>query len=135
VNNQNKNNNTVAMQNLLKAINEQFQGKNSIVRATGVNVSFITDIEQFSDTETSVDQRISVNLNLENFVIPNSNDPIHKYIDLNWRSFIINDSIPLQYTNSSHSKATTTGVDINHLLSMLYSLNPNFKKGDKFKFI
>jgi hypothetical protein len=135
VNNQNKNNNTVAMQNLLKAINEQFQGKNSIVRATGVNVSFIADIEQFSDTETSVDQRISVNLNLENFVIPNSNDPIHKYIDLNWRSFIINDSIPLQYTNSSHSKATTTGVDINHLLSMLYSLNPNFKKGDKFKFI
>jgi hypothetical protein len=128
VNNQNKNNNTVAMQNLLKAINEQFQGKNSIVRATGVNVSFIADIEQFSDTETSVDQRISVNLNLENFVIPNSNDPTHKYIDLNWRSFIINDSIPLQYTNSSHSKATTTGVDINHLLSMLYSLNPNFKK-------
>ncbi len=41
--NQNKNN-TVAMQNLLKAINEQFQSKNSIVRATGVNVSFIADI-------------------------------------------------------------------------------------------
>ena len=62
-------NNTVAMQSLLKAINDQFQSKNSVVRATGVNVSFIADIERFSDTETSINQRISVNLNLENFVI------------------------------------------------------------------
>lgn len=123
--NQNKNN-TDAMQNLLKLINEQFQSKNSIVRATGVNISFIVDIQRFSDTETSVDQRISVYLNLENFVIPNTNDPSHKYIDLNWRAFKINDPIPLQYVNSQESK-NTPKMDINHLLSMLYSLNPKFK--------
>ena len=70
------------MQNILKAINEQFQSKNSVVRAAGVNVSFIADIENFSDTETSVDQRISVNLNLENFVIPNINDPSPNILDL-----------------------------------------------------
>ncbi|MER5175755.1 MAG: hypothetical protein ABJB76_11740 [Candidatus Nitrosocosmicus sp.] len=122
--NQNKNN-TDAMQNLLKLINEQFQSKNSIVRATGVNISFIADIQRFSDTETSVDQRISVYLNLENFVIPNTNDPSHKYIDLNWRAFKINDPIPLQYVNSQSKN--TTKMDIIHLLSMLYSLNPKFK--------
>ena len=94
--NQNKNN-TLAMQNLLKLINEQFQSKSSIVRATSANVSFIADIKQFSNTETSVDQRISLDLTLENFVIPNSNDPSHKYIDLNWRDFKINEPIILQY--------------------------------------
>lgn len=120
------NQNTIAMQNLLKAINDQFQSKNSVVRATGVNVSFIADIERFSDTETSVDQRISVNLNLENFVIPNTNDPSHKYIDLNWRAFVINEPVILQYSTGK-TTATTKDMDINHLLSMLYSLNPNFK--------
>ncbi len=113
------------MQNLLKSINAQFQNANSVVRATGVNVSFIADIKQFSNTETSIDQRISMDISLENFVISNPNDPSHKYVDLNWRGFIINDSIPLQYINI-HSKSTTV-IDINHLLSMLYSLNSIFK--------
>ena len=126
VGNQNKNN-TDAMQNLLKLINEQFQSKNSIVRATGVNISFIADIQRFSDIETSVDQRISVYLTFENFVIPNANDPSHKYIDLNWRAFKINDPIPLQYVTNNQSKNTAKNMDINHLLSMLYSLNPQFK--------
>ena len=121
----NNNDNEMAMQNLLKSINTQFQHANSITHATGVNVSFIADIRQFSNTQTSIDQRISMDINLENFVIPNSNDPSHKYVDLNWRSFIINDSIPLQYT-INHSK-NTREIDINHLLSMLYALNSGFK--------
>ncbi len=124
LNSDNRNNN-MAMQNLLKSINEQFQHADSIVRATGVNVSFIADIRQFSNIETSIDQRISMDISLENFVIPNSNDPSHKYVDLNWRAFIINDSIPLQYINT-HNKESIK-IDINHLLSMLYSLNPVFK--------
>ncbi len=121
----NQNINTVAMQNLLKSINAQFQHANSVVRATGVNVSFIADIRQFSNTETSIDQRISMDISLENFVIPNSNDPSHKYVDLNWRAFVINDSIPLQYTIKNSKN--TVELDINHLLSMLYALNPSFK--------
>ncbi len=124
--NQNKNN-TYAIQNLLNLVNEQFQKKNSIVRATAANVSFIADIRQFSDTETSVDQRISMDLTLENFVIPNANDPSHKYIDLNWRDFKINEPITLQFTNMNSQSKNTTKIDINHPLSMLYSLNPSFK--------
>jgi hypothetical protein len=124
--NENKNN-TYAIQNLLNLVNEQFQNKNSIVRATAANVSFIVDIRQFSDTETSVDQRISMDLTLENFVIPNANDPSHKYIDLNWRDFKINDPITLQFTNMNSQSKNTTKIDINHPLSMLYSLNPSFK--------
>jgi hypothetical protein len=124
--NENKNN-TYAIQNLLNLVNEQFQNKNSIVRATAANVSFIVDIRQFSDTETSVDQRISIDLTLENFVIPNANDPSHKYIDLNWRDFKINDPITLQFTNMNSQSKNTTKIDINHPLSMLYSLNPSFK--------
>jgi hypothetical protein len=34
-----------------------------------------------------------MDLTLENFVIPNANDPSHKYIDLNWRDFKINDQL------------------------------------------
>ncbi len=125
--NQNKNN-TAAIQNLLKLINEQFQSNNSIVRTTGANVSFIADIRQFSDTETSIDQRISLDLSLQNFDIPSANDPSHKYIDLNWRAFKINEPITLQYAiYSKEDKNTTKNIDINHLLSLLYSLNPNFK--------
>ncbi len=124
--NENKNN-TYAIQNLLSLVNEQFQKKNSIVRATAANVSFIVDIRQFSDTETSVDQRISMDLTLENFVIPNANDPSHKYIDLNWRDFKINEPITLQFTNMNSQSKNTTKIDINHPLSMLYSLNPSFK--------
>ena len=124
--NENKNN-TYAIQNLLNLVNEQFQKKNSIVRATAANVSFIVDIRQFSDTETSVDQRISMDLTLENFVIPNANDPSHKYIDLNWRDFKINEPITLQFTNMNSQSKNTTKIDINHPLSMLYSLNPSFK--------
>jgi hypothetical protein len=124
--NENKNN-TYAIQNLLSLVNEQFQKKNSIVQATAANVSFIVDIRQFSDTETSVDQRISMDLTLENFVIPNANDPSHKYIDLNWRDFKINEPITLQFTNMNSQSKNTTKIDINHPLSMLYSLNPSFK--------
>ncbi len=120
-----RNNDNVAMQNLLKSINTQFQHANSVTRATGVNVSFIADIRQFSNTETSIDQRITMDITLEDFILPSSNDPSHKYVDLNWRSFIINNSIPLQYT-ISHSK-NTKEIDINHLLSMLYALNSGFK--------
>ena len=96
-----------------------FKRKNSIVRATAANVSFIVDIRQFSDTETSVDQRISMDLTLENFVIPNANDPSHKYIDLNWRDFKINEPITLQFTNMNSQSKNTTKIDINHPLSML----------------
>ncbi|MDQ6723892.1 MAG: hypothetical protein M3Z01_06480 [Thermoproteota archaeon] len=119
-------NNTYAMQNLLKLINDQFQSKNSIVRAVGVNVSFIADIQQFSNIDTSVDQRISVDLTLKNFVIPTTIDPSHKYIDLNWRAFKINEPITLEYANNQ-GKNTSKNMDINHLLSILYSLNPDFK--------
>ena len=122
---QNKNN-TFTMQKLLKLINEQFQSKNSIVRATAVNVSFIADIKQFSDTETSVNQRVSMDLSLQNLVIPNENDPSHKYIDLNWRDFKIDQPIILQYSNNPLNN-TNAEIDINHPISMLYSLNPNFK--------
>lgn len=120
--------NTKEMNNLLGIINAQFEKMNSQVKATEINLTSIVDIEQISGTQTSVAQRINMDIKLENYVIANNNDPSHKYIDLNWRSLKVDQPIILQIPANNQSKTTAAmEMDINHLLPMLYSLNSDFK--------
>ncbi|MGD9534522.1 MAG: hypothetical protein AB7V56_12235 [Candidatus Nitrosocosmicus sp.] len=117
--------NSKEMNTLLKSINNQFEKMNSLVRASEINLTFILDTRQISQTETSIAQRINIDLQLEGYVFQDSNDANHKYIDLNWRDLKIDEPVLLQI--SSNQTNSLYDVDINHLPSTLYSLNPAFK--------
>jgi len=117
--------NAKEMNILLNSINNQFEKMNSLVRASAINLTFIMDTRQNSQTQTSIAQRINIDLQLEGYVFQDSNDAKHKYIDLNWRDLKIEEPVLLQISyNQSNS---VYNVDINHLPSTLYSLNPAFK--------
>lgn len=120
-----QNNNTNEMKLLLTRINSQFEQMKSVVRASEINLTYILDTRQISDTQTTIAQRINIYLQLEGYVIQNNNDANHKYVDLNWRDFKIVEPVSLQIPNNITK--TLSKIDINHMLSTLYLLNPNFK--------
>jgi hypothetical protein len=122
--NQNRNN-TNEMNTLLNSINNQFEKMNSLVRTSAINLTFIMDTRQISQTQTSIAQRINIDLQLEGYVFQDNTDSNHKYIDLNWRDLKIEEPVLLQI--SSIQNNSTSDLDINHLPSTLYSLNPDFK--------
>lgn len=117
--------NTKEMNTLLNSINNQFEKMNSLVRASAINLTFIMDTRQISQTETSIAQRINIDLQLEGYVFQDSNDANHKYVDLNWRDLKIDEPVLLQIL--SNQTNSLYDIDINHLPSTLYSLNQAFK--------
>lgn len=122
--------NTQEMNLLLNSINNQFEKMNSLVRASAINLTFIMDTRQISQTQTSIAQRINIDLQLEGYVFEDSSDTNHKYIDLNWRDLKVDEPILLQISNNQTN--SLSDIDINYLPSTLYSLNPALKNELRF---
>ena len=118
------NKNAAAMQSLLSNINTELVNLHSTVTSTSINMKFIGDIKAYSDTESIVDQRMFIDIGLESYMIPNNQDPIHKFVDFNWRAFSINNPIVLSYTDNKTGHIKT--LDVNHMSGLLNAAMPGF---------
>jgi hypothetical protein len=120
----NSNKNALALQNLLSNINTELTNLKSTVTATSISINFTGDIKTYSNTESVVDQRMFIDIGFENYMIPNNQDPTHKYVDFNWRAFSINNPIILSYADNKTGHIKT--VDINYMSGLLNAAMPGF---------
>ena len=65
-----------------------------------------------------------IDIGLESYMIPNNQDPIHKFVDFNWRAFSINNPIVLSYTDNKTGHIKT--LDVNHMSGLLNVCMPCF---------
>jgi hypothetical protein len=122
-NEQNKKN-AAAMQIFLDGINEALTNAHSNVQATSASLKFIADIKHYSSTESIVAQRALLTLGLQGYMLPNNQDPNHKFVDFNWRSFTVNEPVILSYTDNK--TGTTKNIEINYMSGVLDAAMPGF---------
>lgn len=116
--------NQQAMQNLIASINAQLRKQNSVATARSSDIKVTTEIKPASNTSTIIEQQILMNLTIDNYVIPNNQDPAHKYIDFNWRSFAVND--PLKITYVDNKTKVEKSVEINMMSDAIENAAPGF---------
>jgi hypothetical protein len=57
-------------------------------------------------------------------MLPNNQDPDHKFVDFNWRSFTVNQPIILSYMDNK--SGTTKNIEINYMSGVLDAAMPGF---------
>ena len=118
------NQNAAAMQSLLNEINQALTNMHSSVQASSVTLNFIADIRDYSSTESVIAQRTTLTVGMQNYMIPNTQDPTHKFVDFNWRAFTINRPLTLSYTNNK--TGITRNIEINYMSGVLNGVMPGF---------
>jgi hypothetical protein len=116
--------NAAAMQTFLDGLNEALTNAHSNVQATSVSLKFIADVKHYSSTESIVAQRALLTLGLQGYMLPNNQDPDHKFVDFNWRSFTVNRPIILSYMDNK--SGTTKNIEINYMSGVLDTAMPGF---------
>ena len=116
--------NAAAMQTFLDGINKALTNGHSNVQATSATLKFIADINHYSSTESIVAQRALLTLSLQGYMLPNNQDPDHKFVDFNWRAFTVNQPIVLSYTDNK--TGATKNIEINYMSGVLDAAMPGF---------
>ena len=116
--------NGAAMQSLLNDINQALTNVHSSVQATSATLNFIADISDYSSTESIIAQRTMLTLGLQNYMLPNTQDPTHKFVDFNWRAFTINQPLRLTYTDNK--TGATKSIEVNYMSGVLNGVMPGF---------
>lgn len=114
--------NQEAMKTLVENINRELANRNTLVRASAVNMTMITDVKRLSSTSSIVAQRLYLDIDIDGYIIPNKDDPAHKYLDFNWRAFTVNDPLTLQYEDNSKTRS----IEVNRMSGVLDAAMPGF---------
>ena len=56
-------------------------------------------------------QRMFINVGFEKYLIPNDQDTAHRFVDFNWRDFIVNQPIILSYKDNKTGNSKTMNVN------------------------
>lgn len=116
-----------AMETLVANINKALASRNTLVRASGANMTIITDVKRLSSTSSIVAQRLNLDIDVDGYIIPNKDDPAHKYLDFNWRAFTVNDPVTLQYDDNGKTRS----IEVNMMSDALEAAMPGF--GNTFR--
>jgi hypothetical protein len=116
--------NAAAIQTFLDGINEALTNAHSNVQATSATLKFIADVKHYSDTESIVAQRALLTLGLQGYMLPNNQDPDHKFVDFNWRAFTVNQPVVLSYPDNK--TGATKYIEINYMSGVLDAVMPGF---------
>ncbi|MFZ0328744.1 MAG: hypothetical protein WAL66_15725 [Nitrososphaeraceae archaeon] len=116
--------NAAAMQTFLEGINQALTNAHSNVQATSASLKFIADVKHYSSTESIVAQRTLLTLGLQDYMLPNNQDPNHKFVDFNWRAFTVNQPIVLSYPDNK--TGATKNIEINYMSGVLNAAMPGF---------